>query len=69
MSKNFNRHVLVVLNKNSWCNFCVKAAQIADRKFMRIALIRMNLRSLRSTISASFHAKNCFKNFCYGPLD
>jgi len=27
-------------------NFGVKAAQIADRKFIRIALIRMNLRSL-----------------------
>ena len=37
---------LVVLNKNSWNNFGVKAAEIADRKFIRIALIRMSLRSL-----------------------
>jgi len=36
----------VVLNKNSSGNFGVKAAEITERKFIRIALIRMNLRSL-----------------------
>jgi hypothetical protein len=37
---------LVVLNKSSCSNFGVKAAEIAERKFIRIVLIRMNLRSL-----------------------
>jgi hypothetical protein len=37
---------LVVLNKNSSGNFSVKAAEITERKFIRIACIRMNLRSL-----------------------
>jgi len=37
---------LVVHFKSFRSNFGVKAAQIADRKFIRIALIRMNLRSL-----------------------
>jgi len=36
----------VLFNKSASDNFGVKAAQIADRKFIRIALIRMNLRSL-----------------------
>lgn len=37
---------LVVLNKNFQSNFCVKAAQINDRKLHRIDLIISNLRSL-----------------------
>ena len=37
---------LVICKKSSSDNFGVKAAQIADRKFIRIASIRMNLRSL-----------------------
>ena len=41
---------LVLCSNNSWNNFGVKAAEIADRKLIRIALIRINLRSLRSTI-------------------
>jgi hypothetical protein len=40
-----------VLCELNFCHFgCVKAAEIADRKLIRIALIRINLRSLRSTI-------------------
>ena len=60
--------ILVLCNKSSWNNFGVKAAEIADRKLLRIALIRSSLRSLRSTISASFHARNYLKNFCYRAL-
>ncbi|MBX7067649.1 MAG: hypothetical protein K1X28_10505 [Parachlamydiales bacterium] len=37
---------LVLLTKNSWSNFGVKATQIDDRKLIRIGLIRINLRSL-----------------------
>ena len=59
---------LVVRNKNSWNNFDVKARIIGDRKLIRIALIRTNLRSLWSSILRSFHAGNYLKNFCYGLL-
>ena len=42
-----NRFIEVVLCKLKYCNnFVVKAAEIAERKFIRIGLIRMNLRSL-----------------------
>ena len=61
--KNYLEDLLVVLNKNSWSNFGVKAARIDDRKLLRIALIRSNLRSLRSSILESFHARNYLKNF------
>ncbi len=54
---------LVLCLKNYYSTFGVKAAQIDDRKLMRIELIRNNLRSLRSSISASFHARNCSNNF------
>jgi hypothetical protein len=60
--------VLVVRNKNSWNNFGVKARIIGDHKLTRIELIRINLRSLRSSILRSFHARNYLKNFCYGLL-
>jgi len=42
--------ILVHRLKSFSDNFDVKAAEIAERKFIRIELIRMNLRSLRSTI-------------------
>ncbi len=59
----------LVLCKQSFCgNFGVKACIIAERKLMRIALIRINLRSLRSTILRSFHARNYHKNFVYRAL-
>ncbi len=64
---NFSTHkklwMLVPSYQSFWINFGVKAAQIDDRKLIRIALIRINLRSLRSSISASFHARNCLKTF------
>jgi arylsulfatase len=47
---------------------CVKAAEIVERKFIRIDLIRMNLRSLRSAISASFHASPMQENLFYRAL-
>ena len=47
-SKTFEKGPLVVINKNSWNNFGVKARIIDERKLIRIALIRVNLRSLRS---------------------
>jgi len=53
---------VVVLNKGSWDS--VKARTIDDRELIHIALIRINLRSLRSSILRSFHARNCLKNFC-----
>jgi hypothetical protein len=59
---------IVLRCNNFWNNFCVKAAIIGDRKLIRIELIRINLRSLRSSILASFHARNYLKNFCNGAL-
>jgi hypothetical protein len=50
--------------KSSWSNFGVKARRIDDRELIRIGLIRINLRSLRSSILRSFHARNYLKNFC-----
>jgi len=55
----------VLCSKNSWSNFGVKARIIDDRKLIRIELIRINLRSLWSSILRSFHARNYLKNFCY----
>ena len=42
--------VLVLCKVNFRALGRVKAAEIVERKFIRINLIRMNLRSLRSTI-------------------
>ena len=54
--------ILVVHFKSFRSNFGVKAAEIADRKLIRIVLIRINLRSLAvddlSELSRSkFHQK------------
>ena len=48
--------------KSFQSNFGVKAAEIADRKFIRIELIRMNLRSLAvddfsELLRSKFHQK------------
>ena len=60
------RHTLVVLKQSFRSNFGVKAAEIADRKSIRIALIRMDLRSLAvddlNALSRSkFHQKLCLR--------
>gem|GEM_PF-2063703 len=62
------RFCLVVCAKNSWSNFGVKARIIEERKLRRIKLIRSILRSLRSSILRSFHARNYLKNFWHRPL-
>ncbi len=62
------RFILVLCKLNFCGNFGVKARIIAERKLMRIALIRINLRSLRSTILRSFHARNYHKNLVYRAL-
>ncbi len=59
---------LVLCKLSFYGNFGVKARIIAERKLMRIALIRINLRSLQSTILRSFHARNYHKNLVYRAL-
>jgi len=63
---NFCYRALVVLKQSFRSNFGVKAAEIADHKSIRIALIRMDLRSLAvddlSELSRSkFHQKLCLR--------
>jgi len=58
--------MLVVLKQSFRSNFGVKAAEISDHKSIRIALIRMDLRSLAvddlSALSRSkFHQKLCLR--------
>ena len=58
----------VLCKKSFSCFGCVKALIIDDCKLLRIPLIRINLRSLRSSILRSFHISPNIKNFIYRAL-